>query len=65
MKQLLFGLHLPVTGFSSRSSNINIHNNSGSNNKKKNGEKKMQQQSFTREQIFSIASKANASTHHS
>ena len=61
MKQLLFGLHLPVMGFSNRSSNINIHNNnSGSNNKKKNGEKEMQQQSFTREQIFSIARKAES-----
>jgi hypothetical protein len=37
MKQLLFGLHLPVMEFSSGSSNIS--NNSGSNNNKKNGEK--------------------------
>jgi hypothetical protein len=50
MKQLLFGLHPPVMGFSSRSSNIS--NNSGSNNNKKNGEKEKRQQSFTREQIF-------------
>ena len=60
MKQLLFGLHLPVMEFSSCSSNIsNISsNNSGSNNKERNGEKEKQQQSFTREQILSIAKKA-------
>ena len=55
MKQLLFGLHLPVMEFSSS-------NNSGNNNNnKKNGEKeKQQQQSFTREQILSIARKAES-----
>jgi len=58
MKQLLFGLHIPVMGFSSGSSNIS--NNSGSNNNKKNGEKEKRQQSFTREQIFSIARKAES-----
>ena len=57
MKQLLFGLHLPVMEFSSRSSSI--RNNSGNNNKK-NGEKEKQQQSFTREQILSIAIKAES-----
>ncbi len=55
MKQLVFGLHLPVIGLSNRSSNIN--NNSGS---KKNGEMEMRQQSFTREQILSIAKKAES-----
>ena len=55
MKQLVFGLHLPVIGFSNRSSNIS--NNSGS---KKNGEKEKRQQSFTREQILSIAKKAES-----
>jgi hypothetical protein len=55
MKQLLFGLHLPVMEFSSCRSSI--RNNSGNNNKK-NGEKEKQQQSFTREQILSIAIKA-------
>src|SRR5919108_1640611 len=49
MKQLLFGVHLPVMGFSSDS---NISNNSDSNNKKK--------QPFTREQILSIARKAES-----
>ena len=56
MKQLLFGLHLPVMEFSSDRSSIS--NNSGSNNNKKNGEREKQQQSFTREQILSIARKA-------
>lgn len=56
MKQLLFGLHLPVMEFSSCRSSI--RNNSGNNNKK-NGEKEKQQQSFTREQILSIAIKAS------
>src|SRR6476620_10618741 len=61
MKQLLFGLHLPVMGFNSDRSSIS--NNSGSNNNnnknnKKNGVKEKQQQSFTREQILSIAIKA-------
>jgi hypothetical protein len=36
MKQLLFGIHLPVMGFSSYSS-ISIGNNSDSNNKKNEG----------------------------
>ena len=64
MKQLLFGLHLPVMGFSSDRSSIS--NNSGSNNNnnnknnKKNGVKEKQQQSFTREQILSIARKAES-----
>ena len=58
MKQLLFGLHLPAMGFSSRSRNIS--SNSGSNDNKKNGEKEKQQQSFTREQILSIAIKAES-----
>jgi alkanesulfonate monooxygenase SsuD/methylene tetrahydromethanopterin reductase-like flavin-dependent oxidoreductase (luciferase family) len=52
MKQLLFGVHLPVMGFSSDSSSSN---NSGSD--KKNGGRK-KQQPFTREQILSIARKA-------
>ena len=55
MKQLLFGLHLPVMEFSSCRSSI--RNNSGNNNKK-NGEKEKQRQSFTREQILLIAIKA-------
>ena len=59
MKQLLFGLHLPVMEFDSRSSNIS-NNSSGSNNKERNGEKEKRQQSFTREQIFSIARKAES-----
>src|ERR687887_207880 len=58
MKQLLFGLHLPVMGFSRDHSGIN--NNIGSNNNKKNAEKEKQQQSFTKEQIFSIARKAES-----
>ena len=58
MKQLLFGLHLPVIEFGSRSSNIS--NNSGSNNKERNREKEKRQQSFTREQILSIARKAES-----
>src|SRR6476660_9446490 len=67
MKQLLFGLHLPVMGFNSDRSSIS--NNSGSNNNnnnknnknnKKNGVKEKQQQSFTREQILSIARKAES-----
>jgi len=58
MKQLLFGLHLPVMEFSSDRSSIS--NNSGSNNKERNGEREKQQQSFTREQILSIAKKAES-----
>src|ERR671922_415457 len=49
MKQLLFGVHLPVMGFSSDS---NISNNSDSNNKKK--------QPFSREQMLSITRKAES-----
>jgi hypothetical protein len=45
-------------GFSSDRSSIS--NKSGSNNNKKNGEKEKRQQSFTREQIFSIARKAES-----
>ncbi|HET7391709.1 MAG TPA: hypothetical protein VFJ51_12880 [Nitrososphaeraceae archaeon] len=58
MKQLLFGLHLSVVGFSSRSRNIS-NNNKIYNNNKKNGGKERRQQSFTREQIFSIARRLN------
>ena len=54
MKQLQFGLHLPVMGFSI--DRYGINNNSG--NDKSNEEKEKQQQSFTREQILSIAKKA-------
>ena len=50
MKQLLFGIHLPVMGFDS---------NSDSDNNKKDGAKEKQQQ-FTREHIFSIARKAES-----
>jgi alkanesulfonate monooxygenase SsuD/methylene tetrahydromethanopterin reductase-like flavin-dependent oxidoreductase (luciferase family) len=57
MKQLLFGVHLPVMGFISDSSVSS--NNSGSNNKK-NGGKERQQQYHTREQILSIARKAES-----
>jgi alkanesulfonate monooxygenase SsuD/methylene tetrahydromethanopterin reductase-like flavin-dependent oxidoreductase (luciferase family) len=57
MKQLLFGIHLPVMGFSSDSS-ISIGNNSDSNNKKNEGKEKHQR--FTREQILSIARKAES-----
>jgi alkanesulfonate monooxygenase SsuD/methylene tetrahydromethanopterin reductase-like flavin-dependent oxidoreductase (luciferase family) len=57
MKQLLFGIHLPVMGFSNDSS-ISIGNNSDSNNKKNEGKEKHQQ--FTREQILSIARKAES-----
>ena len=55
MKQLLFGVHLPVMGFSRDS---NIGNNSDSNNKKKGVKEK--RQPFTREQILSIARKAES-----
>ena len=44
MKQLLFGIHLPVMGFDSN----------GDNNKKN------EVQSFTREQILSIARKTES-----
>src|SRR5919202_3053845 len=57
MKQLLFGIHLPVMGYSSDSS-ISIGNNSDSNNKKNEGKEKHQQ--FTREQILSIARKSES-----
>jgi alkanesulfonate monooxygenase SsuD/methylene tetrahydromethanopterin reductase-like flavin-dependent oxidoreductase (luciferase family) len=57
MKQLLFGLHLPVMGFSRDHSSFS--NNSGSNNND-NGVKEKQQHSFTREQILSIARKAES-----
>src|ERR671938_2176930 len=50
MKQLLFGVHLPVMGFDS---------NSDSDNTKKGGVKE-RQQPFTREQIFSIAREAES-----
>ena len=64
MKQLLFGLHLPVMGFSSDrssiSNNIGSNNNNNNKNNKKNGVKEKQQQSFTREQILSIARKAES-----
>jgi alkanesulfonate monooxygenase SsuD/methylene tetrahydromethanopterin reductase-like flavin-dependent oxidoreductase (luciferase family) len=59
MKQLLFGLHLPVLGFSSDHGSTS-NNNGGSNNSRKNGVKEKQQQSFTREQILSIATKAES-----
>ena len=58
MKQLLFGLHLPVMTFNSDS---NTSTSGGDNNtNKKNGGKEKQQQSFTREQILSIARKAES-----
>src|ERR671932_139600 len=50
MKQLLFGVHLPVMGFDS---------NSDSDNTKKDGVKE-RQQPFTREHILSIARKAES-----
>ena len=56
MKQLLFGLHLPVMEFSSDRSSTS--NNGGSNNSK-NGVKEKRQQ-FTREHILSIARKAES-----
>jgi hypothetical protein len=46
MKQLLFGLHLPVIGFSSDHGSTS-NNNGGSNNSRKNGVKEKQQK-FTR-----------------
>jgi|ERR687886_753636 alkanesulfonate monooxygenase SsuD/methylene tetrahydromethanopterin reductase-like flavin-dependent oxidoreductase (luciferase family) len=56
MKQLLFGLHLPVMGFSSDTRSIS--NNSDSNDKKNKGKEKQQQ--FTREHILSIARNAES-----
>src|SRR5919199_6443934 len=56
MKRLLFGVHLPVMGFSSDSS---ISNNNRSNNKKNRGKKKKHQY-YAREQILSIARKAES-----
>ena len=58
MKQLLFGLHLPVMAFNSGS---NTSTSGACNNtNKKNGGKEKQQQSFRREQILSIARKAES-----
>jgi hypothetical protein len=57
MKHLLFGLHLPVMEFSRDHSSTS--NNGGSNNGK-NVVKENQQQSFTREQMLSIATKAES-----
>jgi alkanesulfonate monooxygenase SsuD/methylene tetrahydromethanopterin reductase-like flavin-dependent oxidoreductase (luciferase family) len=54
MKQLLHGVHLPVMGFSSDSS---VSNNSSSDKKKGGNER---QQPFRREQILSIARKAES-----
>jgi alkanesulfonate monooxygenase SsuD/methylene tetrahydromethanopterin reductase-like flavin-dependent oxidoreductase (luciferase family) len=56
MKRLLFGVHLPVMGFSSDSS---VSNNNRSNNKKNRGKKKKHQY-YAREQILSIARKAES-----
>jgi alkanesulfonate monooxygenase SsuD/methylene tetrahydromethanopterin reductase-like flavin-dependent oxidoreductase (luciferase family) len=55
MKQLVFGVHLPVMGFSSDSNSIS--NKSGSNKKNEGKEK---QQYYAREQILSIARKAES-----
>src|ERR687887_1243268 len=55
MKQILFGVHLPVLGFSSHRSSIS---NNTTDNKKNGGKEK--QQPFTREQILSIARKAES-----
>ena len=55
MKQLLFGLHLPVMGFSSDRNSIS--NNSGGNNKnnknnKKNGVKEKRQNNHLQENKY-------------
>jgi hypothetical protein len=55
MKQLVFGVHLPVMGFSNDSNSIS--NKSGSNKK---NEGKENQQYYAREQILSIARKAES-----
>src|SRR5919198_6385727 len=55
MKQILFGVHLPVLGFSSHRSSIS---NNTTDNKKNGGKEK--QQHYAREQILSIAREAES-----
>jgi alkanesulfonate monooxygenase SsuD/methylene tetrahydromethanopterin reductase-like flavin-dependent oxidoreductase (luciferase family) len=55
MKQLQFGVHLPVMGFNI--DRYDISNNSGND---KSNERKEKQQQFTRERILSIARKAES-----